>query len=167
MIKKKVCMLGSFAVGKTSLVRQFVQGIFSDKYLTTVGVKIDKKTIELAGEEVQMMLWDIAGEDGFQRIQTTYLRGMAGYILVVDGTRRSTLEEAKNIFLRIDEMDIGSVPHVVFLNKIDLTDEWELKGEDIASLNEIEARAFKTSAKTNEGLEEGFLNLAEMMVKQG
>jgi len=75
MIKKKICMLGVFAVGKTSLVQRFVKSMFSEKYLTTVGVKIDKKTIEVKGKIVELMLWDLQGEDEFQKLNATYLRG--------------------------------------------------------------------------------------------
>ena len=91
MIQKKICMLGSFAVGKTSLVSQFVSSIFSDKYLSTVGVKIDKKTDHgRRPARSTLMLWDIYGEDGFQTVQKSYLRGASGYLLVVDGTRFDT-----------------------------------------------------------------------------
>jgi GTPase SAR1 family protein len=66
-------MLGAYAVGKTSLVARFVRGIFSDKYLTTVGVKIDKKTIEIANREMSLILWDLAGEDEFYQVRRSYL----------------------------------------------------------------------------------------------
>ena len=69
MIKKKICMLGAFSVGKTSLVKQFVDSIFSEKYQTTIGVKIDKKTLVAKGFEVNLILWDLPGEDDFQSIQ--------------------------------------------------------------------------------------------------
>ena len=97
MIQKKICMLGGFAVGKTSLVSRFVSSIFSDKYLTTVGVKIDKKPVSVDGRDVTLMLWDIYGQDDFQTVQPSQLRGMAGYLLVVDGTRRATLDVARQL----------------------------------------------------------------------
>ena len=81
MIQKKICMLGTLAVGKTSLVRRFVQSMFGENYKTTIGVKVDKKTVTLEGREVQLMLWDLAGEDRFNGLQTTYVRGSAGLIL--------------------------------------------------------------------------------------
>ena len=97
MIEKKICMLGSFAVGKTSLVTRFVTSIFSDRYLTTIGVKIDKKIVSLAGRDITLIVWDIHGDDEFQRIRTSYLRGASGYLLVVDGTRRDTLATAMGL----------------------------------------------------------------------
>jgi small GTP-binding protein len=88
MTQKKICMLGSFSVGKTSLVARYVSSVFSDKYLTTVGVKIDKKTVAVDGADVTLLLWDIYGEDDFQKLRMSYLRGASGYLLVVDGTWR-------------------------------------------------------------------------------
>ncbi len=78
MIQKKICMLGGYAVGKTSLVQRFVKGIFSEKYLTTVGVKIDKKVVQVGGREVSLILWDLHGEDDFQQVQMSYMRGGFG-----------------------------------------------------------------------------------------
>ena len=109
MIQKKICMVGAFAVGKTSLVARFVKSIFSDKYLTTVGVKIDKKEMVVDGNEINLILWDLAGEDEFIQLQTTYLRGSSGYILVADGTRASTIVKAFSLQRRVEDA-IGKVP---------------------------------------------------------
>lgn len=79
MIKKKVCMLGAFAVGKTSLVERFVKSIFSEKYVTTVGVKIDKKSMQFDNEQIELLLWDIHGEDEFQKVRPSYLRSNSRY----------------------------------------------------------------------------------------
>lgn len=166
MIQKKICLLGSFAVGKTSLVARFVTSIFSDQYLTTVGVKIDKKTINVAGQEVNLMLWDIYGEDEFQKLQMSYLRGAAGYLLVVDGTRRATLDKALELRRRV-EGELGSVPAVVLvLNKTDLADEWEIDESVMESLAVGNLTVIRASAKTGEGVEEAFLTLAAKMVNE-
>ena len=92
MLQKKICMLGSFAVGKTSLVRRFVESIYSDVYQTTVGVKIDKKNVKVSEKEVSLVLWDIYGEDDYQKMHWTYLRGASGYLLVADGTRARPMD---------------------------------------------------------------------------
>src|ERR1700690_1631558 len=109
MLQKKVCLLGGFGVGKTSLVRRYVQSIFSDAYLTTVGVKIEKKMVNVGAADVALILWDIAGEDDIKSIRTSYLRGTAGYLLVVDVTRSETLDVAKSIQARVTA-EIGKVP---------------------------------------------------------
>ncbi len=94
-IAKKVCIIGDFAVGKTSTVARFVNNIFSEKYLTTVGVKIDTKDMTLAdGRKLRMVIWDIAGSQRFSAVEFSYLRGAQAYLLVADGTRRETMDSA-------------------------------------------------------------------------
>jgi small GTP-binding protein len=164
MIQKKVCMLGGFAVGKTSLVSQFVRSIFSEKYLTTVGVKIDKKTVAADGKEVSLVLWDINGQDEFQDVQESYLRGTSGYLLVVDGTRRATLETAAKLQEKAKAV-AGNVPFVVVLNKSDLATEWQVDERGIVKFAEQGWTIVRTSAKTGEGVEETFLKLTLAMLK--
>jgi small GTP-binding protein len=159
MIQKKVCMLGAFAVGKTSLVSRFVRSLFSEKYHTTVGVKVDKKVVAVGEEQVNLLLWDLYGEDDFQKLRTSYLRGSSGYVVAVDGTRRETLEKAVILQSRAREA-LGDVPFVLVLNKADLVDRWEVEDSAIEELVGQGWSTFKTSAKTGEGVEEAFLALA-------
>ncbi len=164
MLQKKICMIGAFATGKTSLVSRFVHSIFSENYLTTVGVKIDKKTVNLAGKELNLIVWDIHGEDEYQKLRMSYLRGSSGYLLIVDGTRQNTLEKAFNLQARVEET-IGQVPFIVVLNKWDLTDECEI---DSTKINELVQKGWavtKTSAKTGMGVEEIFQTLAQKILE--
>jgi small GTP-binding protein len=160
MIQKKVCILGAFAVGKTSLVRRFVEDSFDEKYLTTVGVQIKKRTLNVNATEVSLIIWDLAGEDEFQKVQLSYLRGAAGYLLVADGTRRLTLDTAKVLHQRVTST-IGEVPFVLLINKQDARDDWEL---DERLLNEFAQAGWtiiETSAKTGQGVAEAFQQLTE------
>ena len=90
--ERKVCLLGAAGVGKTSLVRRYVEGIFSDAYLSTIGVKIDRRAVTLGVDTVNLMVWDIEGETDHRSLRMRYLRGAAGYLLVADGTRPETLD---------------------------------------------------------------------------
>jgi len=164
MIKKKICMLGSFAVGKTSLVQRFVRSIFSDKYLTTVGVKVEKKTVLVKEQEVDLLLWDIYGEDELQKVQTSYLRGSSGYFLVVDGTRKTTLDTAFILQKRAEET-IGKVPYLILFNKSDLLDEWEIDKLIVEDFSNQGIMTAYTSAKTGSGVEDAFMALAEKMLQ--
>ena len=163
MIQKKVCMLGSFGVGKTSLVRRFVSGQFSDRYLSTVGVKLDRKEVEIDGNLVRLILWDIHGDDEFQRVRASYLRGMAGYFLVVDGTRSASLEVAMELH-DLALKTVGEIPRLLIVNKHDLVDTWEIKDETLDSLAEEGWTVLRTSAKSGEHVEEAFAHLATSMV---
>src|SRR5258708_19240545 len=111
-LQKKICMLGGFSVGKTSLVKRFVASVFSESYLTTVGVKIDKKTVDLGDRTVNLILWDVAGEDDVSTLRMSYLRGSAGYVLVADGTRPSTLEVALSLRGRA-QAALGALPFLL------------------------------------------------------
>lgn len=165
MIQKKVCMVGAFATGKTSLVARFVKSIYSDIYHSTVGVKIDKKLIKFAEQEVNLILWDIHGEDEFQKVQMSYLRGASGYFLVVDGTRKHTLEKAICLQKKV-EASVGKVPFILVLNKADLTEDWELEETMLNELKENNWQILKSSAKTGLGVEQSFLNLTEKMLEK-
>src|SRR4030095_2695636 len=101
MTQLKICMLGAYAVGKTSLIARFVRGIFSEQYLVTLGVKIDSKEGSVDGQTGKVILWDMAGEDEFAKVNASYLKGAAGYILVADGTRRTTMDQAAVLQIRI------------------------------------------------------------------
>ena len=162
MIQKKVCMIGSFAVGKTSLVQRFVHSIFSEKYQTTVGVKIDKKDLEVDCELIRLISWDIAVDDPFQELPMSYLRGASGYFLVVDITRQQTLK--KICTLRQDiKAHFGVVPSILALNKSDLADQYELDEEMLAALRSEDVPIIETSAKTGQGAEQAFRTLVELM----
>ncbi|HEY1581973.1 MAG TPA: Rab family GTPase [Chthoniobacterales bacterium] len=163
MIQKKVCLLGTSGVGKTSLVAKFVHSMFSDKYLTTVGVKIEKKTLAVEGTEVMLVIWDLAGDDDFQRLQTSYLRGTSGYLLVADGTRRVTLDQALELQKRVAE-NLGGAPFILALNKADLAPRWEVDEARISALVSENFSVTKTSAKEGAGVEEAFAQLARRMV---
>ena len=163
MIQKKVCMLGATGVGKTSLVSRFVTSLFSDKYLTTIGVKVDRKPVVADGADVTLMLWDIYGEDEFQTVKESYLRGASGYLLVADGTRQLTLDTARELQTTAERV-MGQVPFLLVLNKADLADGWRMDDRALWRLAESGWSVVKTSAKTGEGVEEAFLKLARKMV---
>lgn len=162
MIQKKICLLGAFAVGKTSLVARFVNSLYSDQYLTTVGVKVDKKLICVDDKEINLMIWDLAGEDEFQKVRMEFLRGAAGYLLVADGTRPNTLETARLLEQRVAQT-AGTLPFVFLLNKTDLVSEWEIDDRMMEELRTRGWDVFKSSAKTGEGVEEAFQLLAQKL----
>jgi small GTP-binding protein len=165
MIQKKVCMLGASSVGKTSLVRRFVETIFSDQYLTSIGIKIDKKALRVANQDVTLVLWDIHGDDIFQKVQISYLRGMSGYLLVADGTRKHTLDEALAFAARTTQT-VGKLPAVLALNKCDLSAQWEIEPDKQSKLVSEGWTILRTSAKTGEAVEKAFEQLTQMMLKK-
>jgi small GTP-binding protein len=162
-VQKKICMLGTYAVGKTSLVRKYVESIFDERYLTTIGVKIDKKQVLVNSRQVNLVLWDLAGEDDLAQIRPSHLRGASGYILVADGCREATLQQAIAIQEK-SAQQLGPVPFVLALNKADLAAEWQIRDSDVERLAGQGWTCLRTSAKTGAAVEELFLHLAQKML---
>ncbi len=160
-VAKKVCLIGRFAVGKTSLVKQFIDKQFGEKYKTTVGVSISTKELIINDTELSMVIWDIAGfeQDGHY---THYLRGVHGIIWVMDGTEPESFEILDIITKSIPE--ITQIPSICFINKHDLTDEWCVEEEHLEQLKQLNYAVLNCSAKTGENVEEGFTELAELLV---
>jgi small GTP-binding protein len=168
VLSKKVCLLGDFAVGKTSLVRRFVYDRFDDRYITTIGVKVSRKTVAVVRAygivELTMMLWDLAGSEEFDRVRASYLRGSAGAVLVCDLTRPETLDS-----LRAYQEDLFSInPEaqlVLAANKRDLTEQQRLSTAQIeAFAAELNIPHTLTSAKTGDEVEQLFRQLGDLMV---
>lgn len=171
-ISKKICLVGDFGVGKTSLIRRFVEHEFSDQYLSTVGVKISRKTIELPQkteqkvEKLQLMIWDLEGHTKFKAIAPSYLQGGSGAIIVADVTRQETidrLEEHLNLFLSINPK--GFI--IIAFNKSDLFDEEKM--EKLLTTSDFSQQAqvlstYATSAKTGKDVDLIFEQLAYKIV---
>ncbi len=162
MISKKIALLGMWGVGKTSLVRRFVDSIYEDKYHSTLGVKVDKKLVSLeGGSHINMLLWDIAGAEDHFSVPMHYVRGAAGYLVVIDGTRSETLDRALDL-IRAIEASIGSLPFVTVINKADLP--WQFSEEDVKiRLEPYGCTIFKSSAKTGENVEAAFAALGRKL----
>jgi len=172
-ISKKVCLLGDFAVGKTSLVRRFIYNLFDDRYLSTIGVKVSRKTVDVPrGDgmlELNMMIWDLAGGDEFNQARKSYLRGAAGALLVCDVTRPQTLASLQTYATDLLRMNLDA-RFVVAANKCDLTDP-PAPSEQYLTAQQVEdfAGAFDapwslTSARTGDEVETLFRYLAGVLV---
>ena len=159
----KVCILGDFAVGKTSTVERFVNNQFSDKYLTTIGVKVDTKQLDLRDDmALKLVLWDVAGSDRFGALELSYLRGASGHLLVADGTRAETIDSARQ--LKQQAIDrYGEVPFVFLLNKSDLKSDWDVSEQTQAELEAEMDRVFITSAKTGDNVARAIEQLGELI----
>jgi small GTP-binding protein len=166
MIQKKICMVGMFGTGKTSLVQRLVYSIFSAKYHSTVGVKVDRKSVQVGDTPVNLLLWDLEGRSSIQEIPASYLIGAHGVLLVADGTRRDTFEQVFDLH-DLAERAAGRIPAMVALNKMDLTDEWQLDKKDDKLLSERGLHSVRTSARTGEGVEDAFLWLAKSTLASG
>jgi len=163
LIKKKICLLGAFSVGKTSLVRKFVHSIFDDQYHSTIGVTIDKKVVRVRDQDVAMVIWDVAGEEEFFQIPDSYVDGAHGFLFVADGTRQDTLETMKSIRERFQNA-AGQLPEVILLNKKDLEDQWSLDPATEEGYAKKDVLCLRTSAADGRNVEKAFVSLAEQLL---
>lgn len=156
MISRKVILTGSFGVGKTSLFRRFITNTFSEKYITTIGVKVDKRTVEVEGQEVSILLWDIAGEIKQDKVPKSYFLGASAIIYVFDLTRPSTYRNINADIKILNDILPDSILKIV-ANKADLVNDSAID----AITDELDvAIDVITSAKTGENVEKLFLGLA-------
>jgi small GTP-binding protein len=174
-ISKKICLVGDFGVGKTSLIRRFVDRSFSDAYLSTVGVKISRKLVDVTRTEpdrktdkvsVQLVIWDLEGDTKFKAIAPMHLQGAAGAIIVSDATRCETVVSARAHVELCNRIN-PKAWIIVALNKADLIEEEAMA--QMAKLNSftdypLALGTYQTSAKTGEAVDLIFQQLAYKMV---
>ena len=171
-ITKKVCLLGDFAVGKTSLVRRFVYSIFEERYLATIGVRVSRKVLHLADgaadeeTKLMLMLWDMAGSDVFTRMRASYLRGAAGVVLVCDLTRSETLPSLNDYIAILRDLNMH-IPLILAANKCDLTDQIQLSMAEIEDfVTPLAAPYYLTSAKDDIAVDVIFGHLGRLLLPQ-
>ncbi len=158
---KKVILTGSFAVGKTSLFNRFIYNQFDERYLTTIGVKVNKKVVVINEQEVSILLWDIAGEISQDKVPVTYFLGTSGLIYVFDLTRPSTYANLATDIAFLQQKVPGAIVKVV-ANKRDLVTDEELE----IVLNKLALQPdIITSAKNGDNVEALFENMARELAK--
>ena len=168
MIIKKVVLVGDFSIGKTSLIRRYVENEFSDDYLTTIGVKISKKTLQVDTSNLQLMLWDIEGHTSTKKMNPSYIAGAHGLVLVVDATRESSID---NIGMHIQECRkvAKDASIILAMNKYDLVEDIESLEKRIKEIEtqhkDIDA-VYVTSAKDGLNVENAFIHLSNSMISE-
>ena len=162
VIQKKICLLGDFAVGKTSLVRRFVEDRFDDKYLSTIGVKISRKTLARSYGTLNLLVLDLAGGDNFDS-GSSYLRGTSGAVIVCDLTRHETLSAFERYAAQVRAVNPGS--SLVFVgNKVDRVDQRAITDAELRAVcATLNGSFLLASAKTGEQVEAAFLALAQKL----
>jgi small GTP-binding protein len=159
MIRKKILLIGDFGVGKTSLIRRYIDNSFSDSYLTTIGVKISKKQLRINDIECEILIWDIEGATPIKKIPHSYFKGASGAIFVCDVSRGDTIDdlyEHINSFLIVNP----NAKYVIAYNKVDLL---STGGKESLAIK-LSGNEFMTSAKDDDNVTKLFETLAKEMV---
>jgi small GTP-binding protein len=158
---RKICLVGDFFVGKTSLATRFHNNTFSERYLATVGVSINTRDVKIdANKSIKLVIWDLASIKDLTNVNINYLKSAAGICYVVDSTRQSTLGHALYLQKKITQF-MGELPYVLMINKVDLKEEKEITPEDLQALNASNIDYLETSALTGNGVTEAFSWLAK------
>lgn len=169
---KKICLLGDPAVGKTSLIRRYVFDMFDDKYITTIGTKVTKKTVMVTGVvhpgtdiKITLLIWDILGQREYQRLHPVYYQGAEGALIVCDSTRKETIGNLATWVTSFKNV-VGNVPVVFLMNKSDLVDQEKFDRTEIDGLSKQHTATYlPTSAKTGLNVEKAFLTVSEALAR--
>jgi small GTP-binding protein len=169
VISKKICMVGDYGVGKTSLVRQFLDRQFSDHYLSTIGVKISRKLLSqdlLLQTDLQLMIWDVEGQTQFQAITPHYLEGSMGAVIVADLSRPDTIDHIQGHLDLLAAVNTHTLPCAIALNKVDTLTQTPMISGPIAELyaHPQVVALYQTSAKTGVGVDDLFIKLGKELL---
>ena len=161
---RKVALIGDPAVGKTSLIRKFVIDKYDDRYISTIGAKVEKKEMIIEGTEMKFMLWDLLGQDDFQFLIRSALEGVRGAFIVFDLTRKETLEHIPKWVSTLFQTT-GPVPIMFLGNKADLKDKIMVSEQEAQTVvGQFVGSYLQTSAKTGQNIEQAFHDLGKMLL---
>ena len=168
--RKKVMLMGDAAVGKTSLIRRFVNDRFDDKYIATIGTKVSRKNVLIStGDEepidISLMIWDVLGQHDYERLMRTSFEGAEGALIVADVTRRETLDNISAFWIPKLFEPAGEIPIVLLGNKIDLEQRAFSENSLVEVAGRHSAPCAMTSAKTGNNVEAAFRSLAKLIIE--
>ena len=162
----KVLLLGNSDVGKSSLILRYVDQVWSDTFVPTIGVDFKVKTLEIENKQIKMQIWDTAGQERFRNVISSYFRGSHGIFLIYDITNRDSFKNLESWLIEIEKNASQNVLKILIGNKSDLVDDREIKTEEgQAFANRNGMKFIETSAKMNTNVNEAFETLAKLMME--
>ena len=165
----KILTIGESGVGKTCILRRFVENKFLKNHLATIGIDFKTKTLTINNQEIKLKIWDTAGQERFRNITTQYYKGADGIVLVYDVTDDASYEKIRDwmdqILSNTQKDDIGLV---LLGNKCDMEPRSVTEEQGNKLAEELKISYFETSALTGQGIKEAFEQLTrDIMKKKG
>lgn len=165
----KIVLVGDYGVGKTTSIHRFVENKFKANYVPTLGVQVTKKTIEIRGNKIDLMIWDLAGQDRYAMVRQRFYADTEGILMLYDITRMSSLLNIKKWHIEVSKF-IKNIPIILIGNKMDLLEKREVRTSDVKKFleeNDIKINLkIKTSAKDGLNTEKAFIFLVNMLMKK-
>ncbi len=162
----KVLLIGNSDVGKSSLILRYVDQIWNDVFVPTIGVDFKVKSLQIDNKRVKMQIWDTAGQERFRNVISSYFKGAHGILLIYDITARDSFKELENWLGEVERNATPQVLKILIGNKCDLDEQRQItvdEGEAFAARNGM--KFIETSAKNNTNVNEAFEALAKIMVE--
>ena len=162
----KVLLIGNSDVGKSSLILRYVDQIWNDVFVPTIGVDFKVKSLEIEKKSIKLQIWDTAGQERFRNVISSYFKGAHGILLIFDITSRGSFKELENWLGEVERNASSQILKILIGNKCDLEEEREIskdEGEAFAMRNGMQY--IETSAKINTNVNEAFEALAKIMVE--
>jgi len=166
----KITVLGNSAVGKTSLINQYIEHSFKEDYKPTLGANIIRKDVfvDEINAKCRLILWDLAGQEKYQIVRSLYFQGCVGALLVYDITRHNTFNDIEGYWLKDFKRYVKKEGSYILIgNKMDLDDQRTVPEEEGRKFaEEIKASDFiETSAKFNQNVDLAFKNLVYQILR--
>ncbi len=164
----KITVIGDGGVGKTSLIKKYTQGEFQEDYISTIGAQFSIYEHKINGDDIKLFFWDLAGQDDFQIIRSSFYEDSKAVIIVYSLERNDKGSESlKNVMKWYNEINqyCKDIPIIIFANKIDLVGNIEIDESNFEELSETEnyLGVHRTSAKSGNGVDNGFKMIIEKL----
>ena len=161
----KVLLIGNSGVGKSSLFLRFVDDIWEDSFVPTIGVDFKVKTLSIEDKKIKLQIWDTAGQERFRTIISSYYKGAHGILLIFDLSDIETFKSLNNWLIEIERNANKNVIKVLIGNKCDLTEERKVSVQEVNEFAEINGMKYvETSAKDNINVIDAFSTLGMELI---
>ena len=160
-----IVLIGDTCVGKSCILVRFSDDVFSENYVTTIGVDFRFKTMIIKNKIAKIQIWDTAGQERYRSITTAYYRGAAAIIICCDSTNKDSFYNLNNWIDEIAKYTDRDVDKLILMNKCDLVENRQIDKSEISKFEkENGVKIMEVSAKTGDGIDKAFEFIIEKLI---